>query len=66
MILFGEPSLCHVLDEYVEHYHTERPHQGIDNVIPFPAPRSESDAAGPIEFRERLGGLLKYYSRKAA
>jgi transposase InsO family protein len=66
MILFGETSLRHVLAEYVEHYHTERPHQGKDNVIPFPAPRSEGVADGPIECRERLGGLLKYYNRKAA
>src|SRR4029450_1547765 len=66
MILFGETSLCHVLDEYVEHYHTERPHQGKDNVIPFPVPRPEGAADGPIECRERLGGFLKYYNRKAA
>jgi putative transposase len=66
MILFGENSLRHVLDEYVEHYHTERPHQGKGNVIPFPGPRPEGTADGPIECRERLGGLLKYYNRKAA
>ena len=66
MILFGENSLRHVLDEYIEHYHTERPHQGKGNVIPFPVPRPEGAADGPIECRERLGGLLKYYSRKAA
>ena len=66
MILFGANSLRHVLDEYVEHYHTERPHQGKGNVIPFPVPRPEGAADGPIECRERLGGLLKYYNRKAA
>jgi len=66
MILFGENSLRHVLDEYVEHYHTERPHQGKGNVIPLPGPRPEGAADGPIECRERLGGPLKYYNRKAA
>jgi len=66
VILFGERSLHHVLGEYVEHYHAERPHQGKGNVIPFPAPRAEGAADGPIECRERLGGLLKYYHRKAA
>ena len=55
-----------MLDEYVEHDHTERPHQGKGNVIPFPVPRPEGVADGPIECRERLGGLLKYYNRKAA
>ena len=66
MILFGATSLRHVLDEYVEHYHTERPHQGKDNVILFPAPRSGGVADGPIECRERLGGLLKYSNYTAA
>jgi len=66
VMLFGERSLHHVLGEYVEHDHAERPHQGKGNVIPFPAPRAESAADGPIECRERLGGLLKYYHRKAA
>ena len=28
MILFGENSLWHVLNEYVDHYHQERNHQG--------------------------------------
>ena len=64
MILFGENSLRHVLDEYVKHYHTERPHQGKGNVIPFPGPRPEGVADGPIECRERLGGLLKYYNHR--
>jgi transposase InsO family protein len=66
VILFAERSLRHVLDEYVEHYHTERCHQGLGNVIPFPSSRPANDGEGPIECRERLGGLLKYYRRKAA
>jgi len=66
VMLFGERSLHHVLGEYVEHYHAERPHQGKGNVIPCPAPRAEDAADGPIGCRERLGGLLKYYHRKAA
>ncbi len=37
VILFGEGSLRHVLGEYVGHYHTERCHQGLGNVIPYPA-----------------------------
>jgi transposase InsO family protein len=65
-ILFGEKSLRHVLSEYLAHYHAERPHQGKGNVILFPGPRPEGAAEGPIECRERLGGTLKYYERKAA
>jgi putative transposase len=66
VILFGESSLRHVLSEYIEHYHGERCHQGLGNVIPFPTSSPANDREGPIECRERLGGLLKYYHRKAA
>jgi hypothetical protein len=63
-ILFGEGSLRHVLAEYMEHYHQERCHQGLGNVIPFPARQEANDHEGPIECRERLGGMLKFYHRK--
>jgi putative transposase len=66
MILFGEGSLRHVLNEYMEHYHQERNHQGKGNTLLFPPPRPKGDANGPIQCRERLGGLLKYYERQAA
>jgi transposase InsO family protein len=66
VILFGERSLRHVLGEYIEYYHQERCHQGLGNVIPFPSSQTANDHEGPIECRERLGGLLKYYHRKAA
>ena len=65
-ILFGEKSIRHVLNEYLAHYHAERPHQGKGNVILFPGPRAEGAADGTIACRERLGGLLKYYERQAA
>jgi transposase InsO family protein len=66
MILCGERSLCHVLSEYVTHHHTERPHQDKGNVVLFPATKAEPDLDAPIACRERLGGLLNYYHRKAA
>jgi putative transposase len=66
MILFGERSLWHVLNEYVAHYHTERPHQGKGNMILFPPDHSEQRREGPVCYRVRLGRLLKYYDRKAA
>jgi transposase InsO family protein len=66
MILFGEASLRHVLTHYVAHFHHERNHQGKDNVLLFPAACQDTERKGPIECRERLGGLLKYYTRKAA
>jgi len=66
VILFGERSLRHVLSEYVTHYRAERLHQGKGNVILFPAEKVEPDSDAPIVCRERLGGLLNYYHRKAA
>src|SRR4030095_12919594 len=66
MILFGERSLRHVLHEYVDHYHHERNHQGKDNVLLFPTISQDTVRAGPLQCRERLGGLLKYYECEAA
>ena len=37
LILFGEASLRHALTQYVAHFHHERNHQGMDNVLLFPA-----------------------------
>ncbi len=67
LILFGEASLRHVLNEYTSHYHKERPHQGKGNVLLFPLNRQSSPSSvRPVRCRERLGGLLKYYHREAA
>jgi transposase InsO family protein len=66
LILFGEPSLRHTLSQYLAHYHEERCHQGLGNVIPFPKHSPANDREEPIACHERLGGLLKYYERKAA
>ena len=66
MILFGEASLRHTLQEYVEHYHHERNHQGKGNVLLCPMSRTDERRTGPIHCRERLGGLLKYYTCEAA
>jgi putative transposase len=66
VILFGEAALSRTLNEYVEHYHHERNHQGKGNVLLFPAVSRGTEQAGPIQCRERLGGLLKYYEREAA
>ena len=66
LILFGEDSLRHVLNEYVDHYHQERNHQGKGNVLLFPRSSPAGEHKGTIQCRERLGGLLKYYEREAA
>jgi hypothetical protein len=51
--------------EFVEHYHLERNHQGLDNRL-LTARALPSNDNGPIARRERLGGLLNYYYRRAA
>jgi putative transposase len=67
LILFGERSLRHALSEYESHFHGERNHQGRDKVILLPAVEDRiGEVNGAIETRERLGGLLKFYHRKAA
>ena len=66
LILFGEASLRHALTQYVAHFHHERNHQGMDNVLLFPTGNQHAERAGPLQCRERLGGLLKYYTREAA
>jgi putative transposase len=66
LILFGEASLRHVLTQYMAHFHHERNHQGKGNMLLFPLSSLAGKEEGPIQCRERLGGLLKYYERDAA
>jgi putative transposase len=65
LILFGEGTLRRALQHYLAHYHQERNHQGKENVLLFPQVRA-SHSANPVQCRERLGGLLRYYHREAA
>jgi hypothetical protein len=65
MILVGEGSLRRAVDEFIEHYHHERNHQGLDNQLIAPG-ATQTTGDDRIESRERLGGLLKYYYRPAA
>ena len=57
MLIFGERHLEYVIKEYMEHYHTERAHQGLGNEI--------IEGQGEIICQERLGGLLNFYRRAA-
>ena len=61
MIFFGEQSLRRSINEYLDHYHAERAHQGLGS-------RHLTRGAagqGEVECRERLGGILKQYYRVA-
>ncbi len=64
LIFLGAKSLRRAVNEFVKHYHHERNHQGLDNLIPMPYASQNQDEKGPIVKIERLGGLLNYYNRE--
>jgi putative transposase len=68
-ICFGEDHLRHIISEYVSWYNTHRPHQGVCNrVLSGKKPRKYKGKviASEIVSEQRLGGLLRHYSRQAA
>lgn len=65
MIFFRERSLRFAIAEYLEHYHRERNHQGLESQIIRPEFQDNSDT-GEITSRRRLRGMLNYYHRHAA
>ena len=73
-IVFGTQHMDYLCGQYLEYYHTERPHQGKENELlvrsAVETPADKVDAALPtlreVRCRSRLGGLLKSYLRQAA
>jgi hypothetical protein len=51
MIFFGKRSLERAVAEYVEHYHVERNHQGLENALIEPGEFTGSEN-GTIDCRE--------------
>src|SRR5215471_3021752 len=66
IVPLGERHLRLAISEFVEHYHRERNHQGLDNRLITAPANDNADPARPIVRRERLGGLLSYYYRAVA
>ena len=64
MIFVGQASLRRAVAEYIEHYHPERNHQGLENRLIVPRARKAKN--GAIFRHARLGGTLNFYYRKAA
>ena len=63
LLIIGRRHAERVLTQWLEHYNQARPHRGID----LRAPIARSDpvvTVGPIVCSERLGGLLREYSRE--
>ena len=65
MVVLGERHLRAVVSDFVNHYHAERNHQGLDNGL-IPAAPDDTGGEGPVKCRERQGGVLKFYHREAA
>jgi len=65
LIPIGQRMLRRALREYGAHFHQERNHQGLGNVLIMPD-ASSKHREGPVIRRPRLGGLLNYYERAAA
>ena len=63
LIPIGDRHFRRVVAEYVEHYHGERNHQGLDNRLVTGAPVIQM--TNRVRHRPRLGGLLNFYERAA-
>jgi transposase len=63
IVPMGERHLRSVVSEYMEHYHGERNHQGLENRLINAMAVNDN---GRVRRRERLGGLLNFYYREAA
>jgi putative transposase len=74
LLIFGLNRLQHVVDCYSSYYNEHRPHQGIENRIPFEYNKPNSWQGGNIPpnmlvvnivRKDFLGGLLKSYRMAA-
>jgi hypothetical protein len=64
LIPFGESATRNAASQFLEHYHAERSHQGLDNKLIVPTDHPP-DVNAKLETTERLGGLLRSYRRAA-
>ena len=66
-LVVGERHLDHLVRNFVEHYHEERPHQGKGNQpLSVGGEKLEQVPVSEITCSERLGGVLKHYHREVA
>jgi len=69
LTIVGMSGLRRVLRDYVDHYHAERPHQGLRNALieaDGGAQKVDSgESTAEVVRFSRLGGLLSSYQRAA-
>jgi transposase InsO family protein len=65
VIPLNEAHLRRCVREYVTHHHEARPHQGLGNQH-IMSVENEPASDAPVQRRERLGGILNHYYRRAA
>ena len=65
MIFVGQASLRRAVNDYLQHYHRERNHQGLGNRLIRPSTAVTTDD-GRVRCHARLGGTLNFYYREAA
>ena len=63
IVPLGERHFRRAVQEFVDHYHRERNHQGLENRLI--ESRALGRREGGIRRRPRLGGLLNYHERAA-
>ena len=65
-VVFGEEHMDYLVSEFLEHYHTERPHQSKENEVLVVAGKPpDGEKEEQVCCRERLGGRLRHYYRAA-
>ena len=64
VIVLNEAHLVRILSEYIDYYHTARPHQSLDHNAPIPRV-VESPEYGRVVAEPILGGLHHRYRRAA-
>ena len=62
-VICSQAHLELLVREFCAYYHAERPHQSLGN---RPILKQTEKGTGVIRVRDRLGGFLKHYYRKAA
>jgi len=62
MVPLGQRHLRRAVTEFIEHYHVEHNHQGLENQL-ITKPATPTNNNSPVVRRERLGGILNFYYR---